>query len=628
MAKSIPINRRVLSHLAKATIKNLIDAIVELVTNSDDSYKELEAAGKKIDGRIEIYVNRKKGGICQTLKVKDYAEGMTKEELIRALEFAGETSGVYMGRNVRGLFGRGLKESIIGLGEGEIITIKDGKKYRTKIWSTKDDPALFDDNLLENFVFTNEPNGTEVVINITNEKIRIADYEKFKNQIINHYALREINYNPKRKIFLTFEELSSKSKYHGPITSNDLIKYNPPLGIKVFEDKVKLKTFNEDINLVIYEANKPLESPKNNPFGRAGILIKIKGAIIENQLFKYEDEPAALYFFGEALCPGLGERIINRQEHNLLNLSRKGLDWNENYCQEIGRVIEETLEPFILKKKEQLNSFKPIEDIDEKVKKNLKKLANFLNQVAKEELGDESENKPEMDLFFEHNFSIVPSVANVQINKPRTLTIYAPEDLVEKFGCIVKIISTNENLEPSVNQLRLEKSLFNLKHIFTNHFKVFAYKENEQGEIIAELGNKKVKAIVTVKPPKSINKSQKQKRVFITEFKSDNGVKTGESRARYEEKTGVIYINTAFPSINKFIKNGLKGVESVEGRILLSEIVGEVFFRQMSRKLIEKGGEYIPGSLEGQIDAFTRKVNELQKKYLHKIQELIFSWKF
>jgi len=135
MAKDLPINPRLIEQLAKTTIKNLIDGLVELITNADDSYKRLENEGKNTKGEIEIFLNRKKGGICEKLIIKDYAEGMTQEYLEKkALVFAGDTSGYETTKTVRALFGRGLKETIIALGEGRIITVKDKKQCSTSLW--------------------------------------------------------------------------------------------------------------------------------------------------------------------------------------------------------------------------------------------------------------------------------------------------------------------------------------------------------------------------------------------------------------------------------------------------------------------------------------------------------------
>lgn len=60
--------------------------------------------------------------------------------------------------------------------------------------------------------------------------------------------------------------------------------------------------------------------------------------------------------------------------------------------------------------------------------------------------------------------------------------------------------------------------------------------------------------------------------------------------------------------------------------MLLAELVGEAFCRQLARQKIELGDKLlIPGS---EIESYNTTINELQKKYLHKIQDLVFAWKF
>ncbi|MEW6456868.1 MAG: hypothetical protein AB1410_09190 [Acidobacteriota bacterium] len=58
----------------------------------------------------------------------------------------------------------------------------------------------------------------------------------------------------------------------------------------------------------------------------------------------------------------------------------------------------------------------------------------------------------------------------------------------------------------------------------------------------------------------------------------------------------------------------------------MAELVGDAFCKELARQGIYVG-KYItvPGS---EIDSFNTAVNELQKKYLHTIQEIIFAWKF
>src|SRR3990167_7855516 len=131
----LPVKRdRLIKQLAESTIGSVFDAVVELVTNSDDSYLKLEQDGEVVTGRIDIYLTRGHGGQCKELIVSDEASGMGFSDLRKAIEFSGETSGFKEGRSVRGFFGRGLKESIIALGRGEILTLKDKMLCKAEIY--------------------------------------------------------------------------------------------------------------------------------------------------------------------------------------------------------------------------------------------------------------------------------------------------------------------------------------------------------------------------------------------------------------------------------------------------------------------------------------------------------------
>jgi len=55
--RAVQAHRRALMQSAKFAIRDLYDAIVELVTNSDDRYQILDT-----DGVIEIEIERRRGG--------------------------------------------------------------------------------------------------------------------------------------------------------------------------------------------------------------------------------------------------------------------------------------------------------------------------------------------------------------------------------------------------------------------------------------------------------------------------------------------------------------------------------------------------------------------------------------
>ena len=81
-------------------------------------------------------------------------------------------------------------------------------------------------------------------------------------------------------------------------------------------------------------------------------------------------------------------------------------------------------------------------------------------------------------------------------------------------------------------------------------------------------------------------------------------------------------------SVMKFIKSGFEGIEKPEGKILMSELVGEAFCKELARRGMEEGRYIKVPTPEGGIEAFNIAVNESQRKYLHQIQEIILAWKF
>lgn len=616
MAKELPINPRIVEIIAKGTIRTLPEAIIELVTNCDDSYKRLETNGQRTCGEIEIYANRKKGGVCEALRVKDFAEGMPKEKLEKAIEFSGETSEFGEGRSVRGLFGRGLKEAIIALGKGKIETVWEGKINAVRIWWDKGSKRAFYEFEKENDN-THEKNGTCVYIEITNKNIKIPELKTFAEQISKHYALRDINNSSNRKVVLIFDDLRRKLK------ETKEIKFTYPEGKKIFEGEVGLPSYGDRVKLVIKESPKPLDSPRSNPYGLAGILIKTKGATLDNQLFKFDTDPTACYFFGEAICDDLEERL-QKGETEILDPNRGGLEWKHEYCQALSTEIEKVLEPFILEKKRLLEK-KPEKEVAESTKKMLKKLCSILNEFAKKELEETNGPPPEPEPTID-SLSIKPEKANIQLNKPRTFSIYAPDAIVRTEGQKARIKSSNlDDIHPLASEVVLERHKEH-PQIWYRYFKVVGRKEGAEGTVEAGLGTETAKTEVKVGPLGHKPKPKKLtggRGAFISDVLPDELLDPPQ-RVMYDKGIVRIYIN--FPSVESFIKPGLKGAEEPEGKILLAELVGEAFCKRLASDGIEKG-KYpkVPG---GEIDSFNTAVNELQKKYLHKIQKVISEWKF
>ncbi len=74
------------------------------------------------------------------------------------------------------------------------------------------------------------------------------------------------------------------------------------------------------------------------------------------------------------------------------------------------------------------------------------------------------------------------------------------------------------------------------------------------------------------------------------------------------------------------MKPGFKGIEAKEGKVMIAELIGEVFCRTLVRRGIEEGKPGFSFPRDSEIDGFLNKVNELQKKYLDKIQKIVSTY--
>ena len=99
--------------------------LVELITNSDDSYRDLEDTGEQVLGKIRVEIKRRRKGQPSTVKVRDKASGMNMREMYEKLGELGErTSGFERGKARRGVHGRGARD-VACFGTVHFESIKD-----------------------------------------------------------------------------------------------------------------------------------------------------------------------------------------------------------------------------------------------------------------------------------------------------------------------------------------------------------------------------------------------------------------------------------------------------------------------------------------------------------------------
>lgn len=621
IARELPIKQRVARQDSKLTIVSCLDALVELITNSDDSYRRSEEDDTKKSGIIDIILKRKKGGLCNEIWVRDYAEGISKEKMQSVYPYGERSSGIEK-YSVRGYFGRGLKQAIIAFGEGEVHSFHNGAYSGIKIWwDNNEEKAQYQeihDLTAEEKKLLHlglAPCETLVIIRnkFDNNDYSMPTYNIFKQQLQRHFALRDIFSVENRTINFEFQDWNIGR-------SEKKLKFIYPAKFKkVLEDSIIMKNYRDKLKLVLYESDEPF--PFEKPMGLSGLIFKSKDANLDLRLFAFENDEAAYYFFGTVDCEGLYEQLKNDAK-NLIESNRSGLNWRHPYCQEIQKCCEQVLKPHIERKRKELTVDK-IAHISRNKREILNKLRRLLNDIARDELEDlDQQYKPSPI----ETLQIFPDYAHVQPGQWRTFSVFAPKYIVDETGhSLVEIESNNYLIYSSENKIELiPHPKYKEEDIYFSTFQVTGDKFDEFGKITCRLKDFEVSATVKVKEaghrgPR--DPKEKKSGGFIKDIIPDLTVNPSQ-RGKCEE--GLIYVYINFPGTSKHISEDLRGITNPEGQILLAEIVADSFFRSLVIKKVEKRSiPIIPGK---EIEAFNREIYKLQHKHLSSIQNGIMEF--
>ncbi|KKK86686.1 hypothetical protein LCGC14_2760770, partial [marine sediment metagenome] len=321
--KKLIISDRYITRQFKRNIKgDLIKAIVELLTNSYESYRRIEVKEKiQLKKKITLILKNPKGKDEEKeLIIIDNAEGMEKSLLDEIIEYGKATSGILNGMPTRGFFGIGLKDSCYALGYGEIFTKKNGIWNYVKFYFNKKNEAFvkgpipYKPKVLEETIEIPEgKNGTKVVINVS-KNVKIPRYANLKNDLLTNVCLRDIFTDENSEIFFSFGKhkvkLTWKQEWENCetlIDSKAYISYNDkkiPIDIKIFKS-------DRDLNWV------------NHLNSERGLIIRSLNAIHEITLFNRHSHMSLRKINGVVTIPFLDDLL--KQEEEIITQSRDGI---------------------------------------------------------------------------------------------------------------------------------------------------------------------------------------------------------------------------------------------------------------------------------------------------------------
>jgi hypothetical protein len=301
--KSVPwkIDARLVTDLSATSMPSLYEAIVELLTNVDDSYERLALKSNQKNWKGDCRIEYELGGKTNStfLIIKDRAEGMSYASLCNNF---GQYGAKLSGAATRGSAGRGAKDAA-HIGELTIESIFDDKYSCVKINAQKKSltPYIVDKKVTssQRKDIGAKKNGTKITLEI--EALRTGGYHLKPKDLIEkipcHFALSKILENKNNTLNVTFV---SKGEEHTLVS-------RVPEGKLVHEEKFYVnkykKYFGEDalVNFKLYKSEIALDTTSDDyRFRQWGILVMGKKAIHEKSLLSAELDniPEGKKYFG------------------------------------------------------------------------------------------------------------------------------------------------------------------------------------------------------------------------------------------------------------------------------------------------------------------------------------------
>lgn len=431
-------DRYFLQTAQRAMKEDIVRGLVELITNSDDSYGDLESEGRAVNGQISISVERRRKGKSTTIKVSDRAEGMRLEEMVNKLRRVGGITSQFLetkGAKTRGLMGRGSKECVV-FGNLVFKSIKDDMFSEVHLKK----PATFipvterSANEMDRFRL-NIPDGNGTVVFLEVDPLfQIPNHEQLLDHLSRYYSLRDIVASPKREVLLIDAGRERTNR----------VLYSPKEGNVELDEIFVVPGYPKaEAHIILKKCSDRIKVDTNSPYWEGGLLIQSKYAIhgITGLTRDIENNAYFDYYFGRIVCPYIDELAFEyemREQQKLPHLPEnptraidplrsEGLAASHPFTKALYGEAASKLK-ILLKRDEEAATNQTREIQNRKTTERLKKLASEVSKFIKDKT--ESLDDLEDDYYLTESdipvggMVVVPGGIKIPLGEERKFYVY------------------------------------------------------------------------------------------------------------------------------------------------------------------------------------------------------------
>jgi hypothetical protein len=421
-------------------VRDVFDGLVELITNSDDSYHRLHTMGTRDEdgGPILIEIQEQRKGRPSTIRVRDRAEGMTLDDMLVKLGTVGDRRSA---EGDRGFMARGARDCT-ELGEMLVESVKDGRYYACRLTTTAqiiplNDGQEVNDSLIDSLGIRRRENGTVVSLTIEARHPIPRVGGRLMRELPWHFALRDIMSEQSATQVLV-------KNLNTPQEAAERLMYRRPDAELVVDENIDVPGYPEaTARLQVWRASEAFETTGDRRFRRSGLVIKGKRAIHECSLLssEFENDPHGARYFGRIECPFIDVLLSEYDdcraeghafpEHNprlLIDPNRQtGLIRQHPFTGALFQVPTERLRALIAEDRKAAQAQRH-EIANRRTKQRLSRLAKAASRFMHEQMEDLSELAAGEDvdnkLFHQVGSIIYPTYIRLGLGEEKTLWMY------------------------------------------------------------------------------------------------------------------------------------------------------------------------------------------------------------
>jgi hypothetical protein len=414
-----------IKHQRDLAMPTIFEALLEILTNSDDAYESLNNNSLNYLGDVRIEYDRGGKKNPTILRVKDKAIGMSFEQMKdKLMTYHKKTS-----TTSRSFFGRGLRD-VTALGDVRVSSIKDGLFSEVIMYqdlnvvANANNEKPTKDEIKD--LGTKKHGTTIEVIIPAGSKM---EYNPYVDTIIHtlprHYALSRVLDSKHKTLNLT---IVTDKKEHK-------IVHVEPDGELIFEKNIEIPKYKTTSKFRLYKLKNLVEENYSDAFRTTGISVFGKKTCFQKNFLdrNIDREPLAQRYYGYLECEHLdflmkewhdnatkNKKQSSLNETFILNPTRtEGIKRNHPFAIELFKEPIKILKKFIDEDKKDNSSNQKDEKLSKLVDEMMKDCADLLDDIDRDESG--GENKGALAL---QEWRAIPSGLRIKVGEEKKISIY------------------------------------------------------------------------------------------------------------------------------------------------------------------------------------------------------------